>query len=133
MPGAFIGTGTTVVFGTSAFAAELMSVGVSGISRETVDSSHMGTTDYRTYIVGKLADPGEMSMEINFDPADEPPWNDDAETVTITFPDNPGGAGSTWAASMAVTDFEATDALEDKMTATLTLKILSAITVTPHV
>ncbi len=95
MPGATvdIGTGATIVFGTSGFTAEVMSISIDGIDRESIETTHLGTTvpaanQYggRTYIPGDLADPGTTTIEINFNPDTLPPIGLAAETITITFP-----------------------------------------------
>ena len=85
-------TGATVVFGTSAFSAELLSIGLPSMARGTVDTSHMGTTVALTHLPVDLIEWGELELELNFDPDEEPPLSGAAETVTITFPTPAGGA-----------------------------------------
>lgn len=118
-----VGTGTTVVFGTSAYSAELLDVRWGGINRASVPSSHMGSTNGMTFIPGKLYDPGEISLDYHFKDNASPPITGAAETITITFPD-----AETWAASGFVTGFEFTDPMEDKMVATVTVKMTGDIT-----
>ena len=126
-----VGTGTVATFGTSGFTGELLSVDWSGISRESVNTSHMGTTTFHTFIPGDLTDPGELTLEFNFEPDDEPIWDDVEETLTIAFPLEVGQSSpATWAATVFATDVSVTDPLEDKMTMTMTLKATGAITVT---
>lgn len=116
-------TGATVVFGTSGFSAEILSIGLPGISRGSVDTTHMGTSDARTHQPVDLIEWGELELEFNFDPDDEPPMSGAAETVTITFPVPAGGStGATIAGSGFMTAFSFTGALEDKMMATATVK-----------
>jgi hypothetical protein len=124
---ATVGTGTTITF-DSGFFAEILSVTWSGISRPSIATSHMGTTTALTFVPGDLFDPGELSVELAFAPGTEPPWGDDAETVTVTWPD---AGDATWAASGFLTGFEATSQLEERMTATATVKLSGDITVTP--
>ena len=121
-----IGTGTTVTFGTSAFTADVLSVNWDGISREAIQTSHMGTTLDHTFMPTDLVDNGEISLEIAFVGALNPPimTNAAAETVTIVW----AGSG-TWAASAFATSFSIGAPLEDKMTATLTLKVTGAVTI----
>ena len=133
-----IGTGTTITFGTSNFSSELTGLGWSGIARESVDTSHMGTSaagateiGQRTFIPGDLVDPGEISIELHFDPDQQPPIDQATETITISFPLVAGDATpADWACSGFMTDFELGVPLEDKMTATATLKITGNITLT---
>jgi len=133
-----IGTGTTIVFATSAFTADLLSVDWSGITRESVETSHMGTAAAasgkmanKTFIPGDLTDPGEISIEIHFNPEDEPPIDAAAEIITITWPlTSLQATAATWAATGFMTDFVITDPLEDKMTATATIKLSGEVTLT---
>lgn len=116
-------TGATVVFGTSSFSAELLSIGLPSIARGMYDTTHMGTTTARTHAPVDLIEWGELEIEFNFDPDDEPPIGGAAETITITFPTPAGGStGATIAGSGFMTAFSVTAPLEDKMTATATIK-----------
>ena len=124
---ASVGTGTTITMDTG-FFAEILSVTWSGVSRTVIDTSHMGTTTAMTYTPGKLIDPGELQVEMAFAPGTEPPWDDVAETVTVTWPDS---GAATWAASGFMTGFEATAPFEERCTATATVKLSGDITVTP--
>jgi len=125
-----IGTGVTIVFGTSAFLAHLESVDGPHMQRESVKTSHMGTTTNHTFMPGDLVDNGEIQMTIHFDPSQTPPIAAVAETVTITWP-LPAGktTPATWAASCFATAFNPGARLEELMTATLTLKVSGAVTI----
>ena len=133
-----VGTGTTITFGTSGFTANLMSVRWSGISRAAIDTSHMGTTaaganqfGSRTFIPGDLVDPGELALEVQFNPQTNPPIGAAAETITVTFPLVAGDATpASWACSGFVTAFEITDPLDDKMMATMTVKLSGKVSMT---
>ena len=113
-----IGTGITITF-ASGFLAEILDVTGPGMTREAVNVSHMGTTDAHEFIPVKLVDHGEVSVEIGFAPETEPPIDDAAETITITWPNS---ASSEWAFTGFMTNFEPAGPLEDRMTATCTLK-----------
>ena len=123
-----IGTGASIAFGTSNFTAEVMSINGNDISRPSIDSSHLGTTGARTFLPGDLVDNGSVELEINFDPDEQPPIAGAAETITVTFPTPPGGSTPADAEfSGFVTNWSWGVPLEDKMTATITLKISGAI------
>lgn len=124
---ATVGTGLSIAFSTG-FLAEIISVSGSGISREPINTSHMGTTVAHTFTPSTLFDAGELAVELAFDPATKPPITGAAETVTITMPD---AGAATWAASGFLTSFEYTGPLEERMTATATIKFSGDITVTP--
>lgn len=122
-----VGTGTAITF-DSGFFAEILSVNWSGISRESIDTSHMGTTGGMTFTPGDLYDPGELQVEMAFVPGTSPPYDGAAETCTVTWPD---AGAATWAASGFMTGFEVTGPLEERMTATGTVKLSGNITITP--
>lgn len=122
-----IGTGSTITFGTSSFTADVLSIGLSGITREAINTSHMATTADHTFMPTDLVDNGEISLEIAFVAGLTPPiiTNGAAETVTIAF----AGSATTWSMSAFQTSFDITAPLEDKMIATMTLKVSGAITI----
>ena len=126
-----IGTGASVTFGTSGFSASIESINHNDISREAVNSSHLGTTNYHTFIPTDLTDPGEMELEIQHDPDEQLPINGAAETITITYP-VPSGLtnGATHQFSGFLTNYSISTPLEDKMMATITVKASGTITFT---
>ena len=124
MPNSAIGTGITLAFGTSAFACHLLDVGLDGVSRNAIQTSHMGSTGYHTYIVSALTDGGSLSIDFAYDPNDDPPVGAVAETITITFPPSQG----TMTFTGFMTDFSFSAPFEDKMTASATIKVAGTIT-----
>lgn len=128
MPLTDIGTGTSIVFVSSAFEAEVLAIDWSGIARGVVDSSHLLTVEWRTFIPTDLVDPGEIQMEIAFDPSDEPPLHEDVERIRVTFP-VPSGlvTPATWQGDGFMSGFEFNVPLEEKMTGTGTLKMTGEI------
>lgn len=121
----FIGTGTTITF-ASGFLAEIIDVSPPNASRESVQVSHMETTIAHRFLPTKLVDWGELGVEMAFDASTKPPVNDNPESVTITFPDS---NSSTWTFQGFLTGFEPGDPLEDRATATATLKVDGDVTV----
>ena len=121
-----IGTGTTVTFNGNAMA-EILDVTPPNMSRESVQSSHMGTLEAHTHLPTKLYDGGELTLEIAFDPDWAVPFtNADAQACVITFPNS---GATTWSFDAFITGYEPTDPLEDRMTATLTLKVTGEVTI----
>jgi len=132
-----VGTGTTIVFGTTSWTSNLKSVTWSGIKRKALDSSYMGTTQVAgpnttttgfgsmTFIPSSLSDPGSLKFVVQFNPDKIPLIDSASETVTVTFPKSNGmvTAGPKWAGTGFVTDFEVTDQMEEIMTATITVKM----------
>ena len=89
-----LGLGTTLTFLTTGVSLQVRKISDSGPSREAKDTSHLGTTEAsageyanRTYIPGKLKDPGELTLEVFYDSDVQLEMIEDAaETVRITYP-----------------------------------------------
>lgn len=140
MPGYTVsaGHGTTVVFGTSAFTSDILSVGFPDISRESLPTSHMGTAattsggvGSMTSIPAALVEPGSMELELHFDPDQVPPIDLAQETITVTWPK--AAADSTaanWAFTGHCTNYSPAAPFDDKMTGSLTVKVSGKITFT---
>ena len=122
-----IGTGATVTFGTNAWAAQIISAKPSGIVRESFKTSHLGTTGGHTYIPGDLYEPGELEMEVLYNPTVRPTFTATAETITVVYPNGTGTASL--AASGFVTKFMPGDVtLEGLQMASATVKFSGSIT-----
>lgn len=119
-----VGTATTIVFGTSAFTAAVVSLNGSDITREDVDVTNMASTSYMEFQPAELADGGTIEMEIHFDPDAQPPILGAAETITITFPIPAGGiSGATFIFTGYVNSWSWEAPLEEVMTAEITIKV----------
>ena len=138
-----LATGLTVVFGTSAFIMELSSIDWSGVERESIETTHLGTAapgaskfGNRTFIPDDLSDPGELVLEGHFDTLQTdtvkaPPIDQAAETVTITWPKFAGDTtAAKWAASGFVTSYGVSGGLDEKLTQRVTVKLTGEVTVT---
>lgn len=110
--------------------AEVVSISGPSLSMDTVDVTHMESTGtYREFIPG-LKDGGEVSVTLNFLPADATQnatagilkdYNDRVlRNFQIVFPDS---GNTTWTIAGYVTAFEQETPLEDKMTAEVTIKV----------
>lgn len=133
-----IGTGISIVFGTSGFTAQVLDVGGPGFKREAIDIAHMGTAapgagvmGNRPKMPGDLVDVTELTLEVHFNPSTRPPIHSVAETITITFAVPAGLTNpATWVFSGFVTGWDPKMPLEGKMTATLVLAVNGGVTVT---
>ncbi len=120
-----VGTGSTVTFGSS-FIVLVTDIKHSGMERPSIKTSHLGTTTADSFIGGKLYDPGETTVEMEWDadacsPAAQ--LSAATTTVTITFPIPSGrNAGGTLSGTGFLRSFEIGVPLEDKMTATGIIK-----------
>jgi hypothetical protein len=134
-----ISHGATVVFGTSGFTARLVSISGPRTELAKAETSYQGSTYMvREYIPG-LQDPGELSMEIIFDPDDivshEPfsvqymagGWavtTGTTETVTITWPKPYNKtSGATLTVTGFISGFEITADHGEAMRATVTVSL----------
>lgn len=109
---------------------EITSITPPNEQTDIIDATHMASPDAtREYIMG-LTDPGETSFEMNFVPGSVSDELIRAVRATraaapcrITFPN-----GVTWSFSGLVTGYEPTAPVDDKMTATVTMKVSSSVT-----
>ena len=129
---AYTGFGITITFDTG-FLAEIIDVTLPESARESIDTSHTATTDgMMTFIPSDLIDNGDLEVELNFDEDASPPIDSDPETVTITFPLRTGNTtAATWAFTGFMTNYAPAAPIDDRMTATATIKVTGAITITP--
>lgn len=120
------GKGTTITFGTSAYAADKLSISGPSQSRAAIDTTHLGSSnDNKTYIPDDFAEPGTIDFTAIYDPNDGvPPINAAAETITITEPD-----GTTWAASGFVTSINVTRALGERMEMEVSIQLTADHTI----
>ncbi len=121
---------------SSGFFAEILNIDWSGIKREALEVTNMsvtaaagGTFGNKIFIPSLYIDPGELGLEINFNPDTLPPIGAAASAFTVTL----GGdtTPATWAGNAFLTEFSFKAPLEGKvMTATAKLKWTGAVTVT---
>ena len=126
-----IGTGATLAFGTSTFTPQISEMSWGGIDREMVESTHLGSSNARTYLPGDLYDPGELNLSIFYEPGMDPPVNAALETITLTFPLNTASgqaSAATLAGSGALTSFSFSVPLEDMITADCSFKFSGVLT-----
>lgn len=130
-----LGTGISVAFQGVTF--ELYKADPPAPKREFADVTHMLSTNYREFIPHDLFDPGQGTLDAAFDPSTDVGGGvlSGAAIMTIYFPTRTAADGSTqaaknWSFSAALVDYKPTAAMEEKMTASLTVKCLGAITVT---
>ena len=81
-----VGTGATIAFATSSIAVNMTSLSLGEHTIPIVDTTHLGSTGFRTMMGGDLKTPGEVTCEFIWDNEAGPAVTATAETVTITFP-----------------------------------------------
>ncbi|MFD0344007.1 phage tail tube protein [Streptomyces sp. NPDC127117] len=120
---------------TEVFAAiaDITNLTGPGLSRTTVDvTSHDSPNAYMEF-VGGLKDGGEVSADINYQPAVHDVLVDDLDddeprNYKIVFPDE---AKTTWSFKALLTGFEPSAPYDDKLSASLTLKVSGKPTIAP--
>jgi len=135
-----LGTGATVAFATSAGVAlaDITNIDWSGATRESIDTSHMGTSLVKTAIVSTLVEPGELSVDylVNTNQlGTESPFIFDnsghqSGTITVTMLDQANATVATWTSTGAMTAWSSTAPMEGVITGNFTFKLSGAPTFT---
>jgi predicted secreted protein len=111
--------------------ANITSLTPSGITRDILDvTAHDSEDGYREF-VGGLKDPGEVSFDVNYDPAVHDFLIEDFDSTDpvnyeISFPD-----GTLWQFPAIITGFEPDAPFDNKLTASITLKVTGKPQLTP--
>lgn len=124
-----VGNGCTIAI--AGFTANVESIQMPFGTREAIDTSHLGTTGFRTFMPNDLVDPGEIQATFQYDGASGvPPITATAATVTITVPAPPGNTNTnSYAVAAFITDAGAPEMTnDDLMRHTVTLKCTGAYT-----
>jgi hypothetical protein len=86
------GTGLTITF-SSGFFGQIVNARISGMQRGDVETTHSGTTTWKTFKPSDLIDGGILEVEIHYSTTSmEPPITGATETVTVTLPLDAGQA-----------------------------------------
>ena len=110
--------------------AELINLGGPSLSMDTVETTHTSSTNkYREFIAG-LLDAGEVTFEVNWLPADATHKEATGfladmkarivRNYQLIWPD---AGTTTWTIACLITGCEPAAPLEDRMTASITLKV----------
>ena len=120
------GTGTTITYGTSAFAADVLSFDLSQ-TREPIDTTVMTTTGEMTSIPAKLIDPGELTMEIEHEGSQAPNISTALESIVIDW--SGVGVGHKWTVNAYATSYSTTAEIGGRMQGSITLKLSGPIVI----
>ena len=113
------GQGTVLTL--AGWTAELISVDGWSLSRDSFETSHMGTTTAKTFTPADLEDNGELNCVFEFEGADAPPIGSAPASGEINWAG--GGTGDKWTATMHMINFEPGATMGERMTASATFKI----------
>lgn len=121
--------GTSAASGT--IIAQVTNISGPGLSADTIDvTSHDSTSGYREFLQG-LKDGGEVTLDLNYDPAGATHKNASGgllyayeqgtqDNYALVFPD---AATTVWVLPAIVTAFEVGAPMDNKLSASATLKI----------
>lgn len=125
-----VGNGVTIA--VAGFTANVTEITFPWGSRDAVDTSHLGTVDFKSFMPGALVDPGEIEVTYQYDgaTANGPPITATAATVTVVVPAPPGSTTTnTLTYSAFVQDAGGISVTnDDLMEGTMTLKVTGAYT-----
>ncbi len=121
----FLRSDDGTVGGNFSSVASVLDCTPPAVSRDVVDVTHTKSVEGIREFVGGLVDPGEAVIELLFDPSDAntAEFLADINSATpgyykIQFPD-----ATEWGFAALATGFEPGSPLDDKMTATFTVKL----------
>lgn len=102
-----------------------------GVSREVLDVTAHDSPDQYREKRGGVKDPGEVSVDVNYQPAVHDVWIDDLDDedprdYKVTWPD-----GTVWAFAAYLTNFEPSAPFDDKLSATATFSVTGKPVITP--
>ena len=127
-PAVDIATGITIVFGTTAFSMEILDVSGPSYARDPIEMTHQGSVKAKEFTPADLYDGGEVTFDVHYNPDSAIPVDEVTEEITVTWP-----AGATVVFDGFMTGFEPTGPLNDKMTASATVKVTGEPVITPAV
>ncbi len=140
MPGvpADVGLGTFLVFARTSWVAEVTEVRWTGVQRAHLDTSHLltpvdvGPNQFanRTFRPQKLTDPGQLVLNVHFNPnGQKVPLDEQEETIEVHFPREENDAtAAVWSAKGFMTGMDITIQVEQLMVATITIKLSGHVT-----
>lgn len=92
MSAADTGNGATLTLATTGAVGNIRNIGEVAEELGKLETSHLGTTGFKTYMPDDLTDPGEFEIEVEVDTEVAKPACGVVETATITYPLRTGEA-----------------------------------------
>lgn len=127
--------GGTITFGTSTvLSVDILSGSRSGVTVDDIETSHATTSgDVKTYMAADLIEGGTYEFEVAFSPDDDvDSLLGVSNSITITYPVPSGGStGATVVFTGYINGFDQDLPIDDRMTASLSLKVASDPVHTP--
>jgi hypothetical protein len=123
------GTGNGASITISGITSALTSITSSGASRESIETTHLGTTGEKTFSPGDLVDEGGFSVEGYWD-GTEAPISSAAASMVVVVPSSSTGATKTFTGSGFVTGWEWGASLDELVSFSATIKWAGSVTCT---
>lgn len=124
------GTNGTEVFTT---ISEVVNISLNGRSLELIDATHMESPNTHREYIASLLDSGEVQLDLNFLPGtaaqsglETDRTNRTKRNFQLVWTNSPA---TTYSFSGYVTGFDASAAIDDKLSASATIKITGPITI----
>lgn len=114
--------------------AEVTNITPPSDSVDVIDATHMASPNKTREFIEGLIDPGECSFDMNFipggtgDTAIQALRGSGTNNFQITFPAIGSDPAVTWQFAGILTGYEPDAPMDDKMTATVTIKVTSSYT-----
>jgi hypothetical protein len=80
------GNGATLALTTLGFVGNWTRIGEWSAELPGLPASHLATTGFEEFIQADLATPGEIELEVQFNPQKALPAQTTVDTLTVTFP-----------------------------------------------
>lgn len=120
------GFGISITF-ANGFLAEILDTTLPEQVREAIETTHTQTPNKdKTYIPADVVDNGELQLDIAFFPDKVVPIKDPPEAIIVAFQ-----SGTTWEFDGFMTNHAPAAPIDDRMTASVTIKVTGGITITP--
>lgn len=120
---AILGTGASLTF--SGFTYPILSMDGPNVSRNVIEASKMATSTWHEFMPGSLRNPGQLSLEVEYDGEMALALWTTAQAVTVTYSNAAPLAGTGF-----LVEFTPSVPLEDKMTASAVIQMTGAVTTT---
>lgn len=129
MSSATDGSGATLTYGS--LAADITGISWSGMERDMIEATHLGTADAKEFIAARLYDAGSVTIEMNVDDVQHvtemKTYQNAAQAIGISFKDLSGAT-----VSVSLNGFmQSLDPLSansgEQVTASATFKLTGAV------
>ena len=138
MPSPSVDLGSGWSLSMTGLTLEAVSARWTGIERANQDTTHLGTGaapannfGNRTFLAGKMVDPGRIEGVFHFNPDDTPIIGGAPTAVTVTWPSSGGATQADWVAQGFMQSFDVDGiGIDEKMVANIVIKLTGNVAIT---